>query len=139
MPARQKKRFAFASDRGPVRRDGASARAVILVVGEVGPWCHSVTDLAPDASIAFATFSEICADLIAELQPDLVLSPLFCAAFDCLDLAQTLQNIGYRGQLRVVTRDLPNPTVISSEMKSLCPLIDFAFIGPGGANDNRLH
>ena len=100
----------------------------VLVVGEVDYWRKSGRELPAGSQIAFLNFSDVKADLLAIIRPDVILSPLLCLSFDCLDLAQVLQAAGYRGRFRVMAPDLPNPKVIKAEVRSLGPDLDFDVI-----------
>ncbi|MBV1903798.1 MAG: hypothetical protein KUG58_09205 [Marinosulfonomonas sp.] len=97
----------------------------VLVVGEVDYWKKTGRALPTGAQIAFMNFSEVSADLLAIIRPNVILSPLLCLSFDCLDLAQILQTAGFRGSYRVFAPDLPDPTVIKAEVSSLGPDLDF--------------
>jgi len=117
----------------------AQLRPIILAVGDVGQWMSSGRVLPADSQIAFAEFHEITQELLQTLTPDIVMSPVLTRGFDCLDLAQALQNNGFRGRLRVVAPDLPNPYVIQSEINALCPDLDVALIYCGKNTVRHLH
>ena len=112
---------------------------VILAVGDVRQWTRAGRALPADSQIAFADFHEINEDLLQALSPDIVMSPVLSRSFDCLDLAQTLYESGFRGRFRVVAPDMPNPRVIQAEISALCPALDVAFIFCGKANMRHLH
>ncbi|MBV1867195.1 MAG: hypothetical protein KUG69_04715 [Marinosulfonomonas sp.] len=97
----------------------------VLVVGEVDYWKKTGRDLPTGAEIAFMNFSEVTAELLAIIRPNVILSPLLCLSFDCLDLAHILQSGGFRGSYRVLAPDLPDPTVIKAEVRSIGPDLDF--------------
>lgn len=107
------------------------AGPLILVVGEVSHWKKTGRNLTTNPTMIFAEFNEITSVMLDTLQPDIILSPLLCAAFDCLDLAQVLHSISFRGRYRVVTPTLPEPDIIVAEIKFLCPTLDFSFIFTG--------
>lgn len=114
-------------------------RPFILAVGEVGHWRASGRDLPYDSRIGFADFHDVTRDLIATLNPEIVLSPLLCGSFDCIDLAQTLHSIGFIGRYRVIVPQLPDPGIISSEITSLCPGLDFSLIHAEADLSTRLN
>ncbi len=116
-----------------------SLRPIILAVGEVEKWKRSGRALPQDSQIALAEFHDISPELLQTLNPDVVLSPLLCPAFDCLDLAQALTRSGFRGRYRIIAPALPNPAVIISEIEMLCPELDFSFIFTSDGMGRRLN
>ncbi|WP_289052989.1 hypothetical protein [uncultured Aliiroseovarius sp.] len=101
------------------------ARPVILAVGEVSAWRQRGFDLPMDSQITFAEFHEVGGELLDAIAPDVVLSPLLSSAFDCLDLAQLLKTLGFKGRYRAMSGNVPNPAVILSEISACCPGLDF--------------
>lgn len=99
---------------------------LILAVGEVSAWRGRGNVLPRHGQLAFAEFHEVTAELLETLSPALVLSPLLSRRFDCVDLAELLHVLGYRGKYRVIGNDLPNPDLITAEVMSLVPGLDFA-------------
>lgn len=49
---------------------------------------------------------------------ELVVAPLFCKAFDALEIIERLGEKGYRKTLRVVAPKLPNRQVVLRELRS---------------------
>lgn len=125
----------------PGNRDGQGAArgSYILAVGEVGHWRSSGRDLPFDSQIVFADFHDVTAELIASLEPEFILSPLVSGTFDCLDLAQVLHEIGFLGRFRILVPHLPNPRIITAEIKSLCPQLDLMLISSDDENPARLN
>lgn len=119
--------------------ENSRLRPIILAVGDVRQWIVAGRALPADSQIAFAEFHEITDELLQALTPDIVMSPVLTRAFDCLDLAQTLHEKGFRGRLRIVAPDLPNPRVIQSEIRGLCPGLDVAFIFCNRTTMRHLH
>lgn len=117
----------------------ARLRPIILAVGDVRNWISSGRALPMDSQIAFAEFHEITEELLQTLTPDVVMSPVLTRGFDCLDLAQALHECGFGGRLRVVAPNMPNPLVIQSEIKALCPGLDVAFIFYDTSTVRHLH
>lgn len=103
-------------------------QSLVLVVGQADIWTTATTPLPGDMQLVFSDFVEVSPSLLGTVQPDVVLSPLLCLAFDCLDLAQRLQMFEFQGRYRVLAPALPNPHVIRSEVKTHCPELDFNFI-----------
>lgn len=101
---------------------------VILVVGDLSVWKSSGCALSGDTMITFAEISNVTPELLDTMRPDIVLSPLLCHSFDCLDLAQLLSEHEFEGRYRVIAPNLPKPDVIAAEIKLLSPNLDFSFI-----------
>ena len=100
----------------------------ILVVGEASHWRTAGKNLPVDNQLIFVDFEEVTGELLETLSPNIVLSPLLCASFDCLDLAQVLQRLGYNGRYRVLTQNVPDPMLVKCEIRSISPSIDFDLI-----------
>lgn len=100
----------------------------ILAVGEPSEWTGR-NDILPNSDdMIFVSFKEVSAGSLDYFKPTLILSPALAPAFDCIELAMLLHNIGYKGAYRAVVRDLPNPNLIEREVKSTCPLLDFGIL-----------
>lgn len=104
--------------------DGRSA-GVILAVGDVSAWRGNGRTLPGNTYLAFVEFHEVTRHLLDTMSPSLILSPLLSRRFDCVDLAQLLYNLGYKGRYRALDDRLPNPEIIDSEVRSLVPGLDF--------------
>ena len=105
--------------------DHAVGGTNILAVGDTRAWHQRGRRIPSDGMVHFAEFHEVTELLLAELSPRLVLSPLLTRNFDCVDLAQRLAQLGYRGPYRAIDIGLPNPRMIVREIRSLVPTLDF--------------
>lgn len=105
--------------------DDAARIAKVLAVGDTASWSRSGRRIPTDGSVHFAAFHEVTPVLMAEIAPRLVLSPLLARNFDCVDLAQKLAQLGYRGPYRAIDIGLPDPRMIVREIRSLVPMLDF--------------
>lgn len=114
-------------------------RPLILAVGEVSHWHGREKDFPKDSHIAFVEYSDIGPELLNLMSPDIVLSPLLCGTFDCIDLATILSDIGFLGLYRVLAPDLPRPQLIVAEVRSYCPSLDFDIILSSGLTSARLN
>ena len=108
----------------------------ILVIGEVARW-HGPGPVSPGQKrVKCLDFLDVTAEILHEVDPEYVLSPLLCQSFDCLDLAIVLEDAGFRGSYRVICEDLPDPTLVRREIKARCPRLDFDVVnldrGPPG-------
>jgi ABC-type Fe3+-hydroxamate transport system substrate-binding protein len=98
---------------------------VILVVGNLRSWNFAGRSLPDIEGFHFSGFQNLSSELLAELHPDLILSPLMAENFDATDLARLLQAVGYLGAYRAVTNELPNPRVVVTEVRGMAPAVDF--------------
>ncbi len=71
---------------------------------------------APGWSVVFARFSAIDARLLAQVNPDCVMFPLFGRGFDALSVVERIVSLGYPGRLCVVTDPLPAPDMVLREL-----------------------
>ena len=107
---------------------GARGERAILAIGEVRRWRLQGNIVPSGADLVCAEFHELTADLIALTRPRIVLSPLLCGSFDCLDVALALHEMRYQGAYRVLSADLPDPWLIRSEVADSCPYLDFDIV-----------
>ncbi|MEM9708906.1 MAG: hypothetical protein AAF871_08945 [Pseudomonadota bacterium] len=105
-------------------------RVVILAVGDTEEWLRQKRQVPPGGRIILAAFSDLSRELLDQINPMTVLSPVLARDFDCIDLAQMLFAVGYPGQYRVFSNDLPSPKIIRTEIRSLCPGLDFDVVVP---------
>ncbi len=126
VPVRAEK--SGSSDRGRRAAGKRDDRMVVLAVGDMSHWRTTGRNLPWGSQITFADFSDITDELIATMRPDVVISPLLCRSFDCLDLAAALSGAGFRGRLRIMAPKLPRPEVVLAEARALCPMIDVDLI-----------
>lgn len=96
-----------------------------LVIGVVGDWVNAGKPLPQDPTLKYVEVDEISYDLLQSFQPEVVLSPLVGKGFDAIDVAVRLTSLGYTGRLRATSPDLPNPKIVTKEISSICPDIDF--------------
>lgn len=100
----------------------------ILAVGEPNEWQQSGHKAPRSAGVQFVSIDEVNETLLEHLCPTVVISPALSRRFDCIDLAQILHSTKFKGRYRAVSRELPNPTMVEREIRSLCPGLDFAIL-----------
>lgn len=61
-------------------------------------------------------------------KPDIILSPLVSEDFDAVDVAGVLSALAYDGPYRAVTDTLPDPEIISREVRNHAPYLDFDLV-----------
>lgn len=105
-----------------------TGNVAVLAVGDTAEWLRRKQPVPPGGRIILASYGDLSRQLLERVRPKLVLSPLLARDFDCIDLAQMLHSLGFTGQYRVITSDLPDPRVVSAEIGQLCPGLDFAVL-----------
>jgi hypothetical protein len=102
---------------------GARSRpeVIVLAVGEaLSLRKRSVAEGAHEAT-TFADFSEVSGELIEALDPHIVVSSVLGRNFDCVDLAERLEDLGFRGRYRLIGYGVPQPDLVLREIRSLFP------------------
>ena len=108
---------------------GADDQTVaILAVGDSEEWLRQGNRSLTKGSVVFASIEEVTPTLVGRLCPTVVISPALSHRFDCIDLAQILHGIGFKGRYRAVSTELPNPDMVEREIGYLCPGLDFAVL-----------
>ncbi|MGI9388874.1 MAG: hypothetical protein ACR2O1_02355 [Boseongicola sp.] len=100
----------------------------ILAVGDSDEWLRQGNRSLTDGSIVFVSIEEVTPTLLDRLCPAIVISPALSHRFDCIDLAQILHRLRFKGRYRAVSNELPNPEMIKREIGHLCPGLDFAVL-----------
>lgn len=98
---------------------------VMLVVDDHSNWRRSGRHVADISGLHWTDFAHCDAQILVRTQPDVVLSPLFSAQFDAIDLAEKLQDLGYRGRYRALAVGLPKPAIVRREIAAVAPDVDF--------------
>ncbi len=75
-----------------------------------------------------ARLEEVTDDLLRQLAPDCVLTPLVGLECDVLEVAAHLTRLGYQGLLLAVTDPLLNPAPIKAEIRAANPGLRFDLI-----------
>ncbi len=99
----------------------------VLAIGDMTRWRETGRALPLDSHVVFADFQHLTDALLSETAPDIVLAPLICPSFDCIDIAQLLHGYGFSGRLRIVAPRLPDPAIVLRELQVFCPGIDLDF------------
>ncbi|MEM6896509.1 MAG: hypothetical protein AAF576_03970 [Pseudomonadota bacterium] len=73
----------------------------------------------------FVAFNEMTAELLDDLQPDVIYSPLLTQNFDTTEVAARLQELGFRGQYCAVATHVPQPQIIKNEVRMAAPLVKY--------------
>ncbi|MCK8462264.1 hypothetical protein MUY35_00190 [Aliiroseovarius sp. S1339] len=75
-------------------------------------------------------FCKMTRDDFEEKSIQLVLSALFCAQTDCIEIGQRLHSLGFQGTYLIRADTLPNPAIIKRELRQLYPGLDFRIVMP---------
>lgn len=75
-------------------------------------------------------FQKLTDDLLRQLQPDTVVSWLFCKQYDVFDVANLLDRMNFVGEFIAVSGKLPRVNMIAREIKSRFPKLNFILMSP---------
>ncbi|NNF25284.1 MAG: hypothetical protein HKN63_10845 [Rhodobacteraceae bacterium] len=117
----------------------ASTGVAIMAVGDVKEWLAQGKDIPSNEHLALVEFHDITRARLEILSPKLIVSPLLAHNFDCIDLAQLLSALDYKGAYRAIAATLPNPRMIKREISSICPDLDFQILLIEGGGGTRLN
>lgn len=96
-----------------------------LVVGDLARWTAQGRIDASLTEFLFVDIATLSADLVNEIQPDIVLSPLIANNFDAVDVAMRLVDLQFQGKYRAIASDLPDASMICKEIRSFAAKLDF--------------
>ena len=117
--------FAFSAQLRQAVGLTSSEETRVLALGDVSLWRRSCARVERTSEIFLSDIEQLNAATLAEINPDLILSPVVAARFDCLDVAHALVTLGYKGSYRAIARNLPDPYLIRREVAADCPGLDF--------------
>ncbi len=81
------------------------------------------TVIPENTSVHFTQFSAITSEVLHDLQPVLIISPLVFQGFDACEVAARLSRFGFNGRYRVVTNTLPHPAMVKGEISNVAPTV----------------
>lgn len=108
--------------------ESESGRPIVLAVGDLTEWLSKGREVPVGGKVAFVEFSDLTRELFEIYGPSFVLSPLLAHGFDCIDVSQVLQSLGFKGQYRAMAHNVPDPGLIKREISAICPDVDFDII-----------
>ena len=97
----------------------------ILVVGDITRWNGAGRETIAFSDFVFCNIAGLRSNLLHDLNPDIVLSPLIADDFDVIEVAIILRHLDFSGVYRVISTDIPKPTIILSEVKKVAPDLNF--------------
>lgn len=74
----------------------------------------------PSSAVIATRYQMLGARLLKQVQPDVILSPLFGRDFDASDLVLMLSALRFRGTLCIMAPYLPRPDLIAAELGRHC-------------------
>lgn len=98
-------------------------QAVMLVIGSADNWAKGPDEGASDYH--FVDYRALGAEVLETLRPSVVLSALFGAGYDAMDVATRLRQMGFGGRYRAISDPLPNPDIVRAEIAQVAPGLDF--------------
>lgn len=96
----------------------------VLVIGETHDLDPS-TRAVGGRNRGYVRFEDFCEEIMIELAPDVIFSPLVTNRFDCLELAHKLHSYNYQGRYRAIAPHLPRPELVRNEVRAQFPGLDF--------------
>lgn len=96
-----------------------------LVIGDLARWSAQGRSTSAFDTFHFTAFDLLTKDLLAQIDPNIVLSPLLADDFDVMDVAINLSELGFTGLYRAITNDMPNADMIRVEVHNQAPALDF--------------
>lgn len=103
---------------------GGTPPAAVLVVGLSGADLPTLPEGAVPraAHLHFVTsLGALEQDVLRELRPALIVSPLICRGYDAHELARRLKALDFGGVLRVLAPALPRPDMLRLELGQAAP------------------
>lgn len=111
----------------------AAGDSVILTIG-LPPGVDLGQVDAGGAVVVARAFNALSAELLDELRPIMVLTPLISRGYDAELVAQILSGLGYGGHLRVLCPPLPDPRMIAREIRAKAPGLTVDLILPAAGS-----
>ena len=104
------------------------ASVKILAVGSLEEWSQQGFSTPGSRGVIYLEFHQVTEEVIREMSPGVVMSPVLARDFDCIELAIQLHNLGFDGSYRAVGKGLPKPRLIEREVAQMCPRLNFEIL-----------
>jgi len=102
------------------------ARTVLVVEA---PGALRLLDDGPSRqSVVLTQARMLSARMLSQVEPDAVIGPLIADGWDSLDLANTLEEMGYRGNFYILSRPLPRAELVLREVRAFCPALTISLL-----------
>lgn len=102
----------------------ASAHDIILVVGNIAKWQAELWHIPTEPALRYASFEKLDSDLLAWVEPSIIVVPLITEQFDALDVLERLSELNYQGKFLAVSKPLPSVSMVQEEFIRRAPEID---------------
>lgn len=99
----------------------------VLLIDPSGETRQFVESLAP-SKLTSTSFKDFSLLHLAEMRPDIVVTPLLTATFDILDVGALLTLSGFEGRIIAITPPLPNLASVVGEIRDQLAHIDFRVV-----------
>jgi hypothetical protein len=115
----------------PLNANMNSHKPKTIVIGDVARWQAQGMNVAPMDGLEFIAIDGLNADVIAQISPETILSPLIADTFDAFEVAAVLSDCAFRGRYCAISNPLPDRDAIIAEVATRAPGIWFdIFIVP---------
>ncbi len=109
--------------------EGVAADGCILAI-DLGALSAEVAEQLPLARLVTLKSSQLSKALLREINPDLVVAPLFSGSSDALQLAGELFDFGYKGWFYVICDPLPNRAMVETELRVMLAQTRLCILAP---------
>ena len=99
-----------------------------LILGDIHRWKASGRLADSNAEYVFANFEDLNQELLATVNPHMILSPLIADKFDASDVIAKLNQFRFSGPYRAISGPLPDPGLVRAELQRPAPFLDFDII-----------
>ena len=79
--------------------------------------------ISEHASVHFTSLMALAGNVLPELNPAQVISPLISGGSDAYEVARRLSVLGFKGHYKVLTAALPRPDMVRAEICNAAPKI----------------
>ena len=95
------------------------------MIGDVARWQAQGENVAPLDGLEFIAIDALNADIIDDLAPETILSPLIADTFDAFEVAELLADCAYPGRYCAISGPLPDRDAVIAEVATRAPGIWF--------------
>lgn len=101
-----------------------SKEKTLLAVGESFQNPNVLSHWSGGGGAKAVAYKDFTVEVLEEFNPDIVVTSLVSYSFDCTDVARTLVDAEYGGEMRVLCNPLPKPELVSDELRLTFPSLD---------------
>ena len=105
--------------------EDGDGQPLTLVIGDHRAW-NEIESRPPEiAGFKFIDIDDLDASIFEDFPATIVLSSLMSRGHDAIEIARILSDLSFKGSYRVIATGLPNPDLVTQEVKASVPEIDF--------------